>query len=420
MIRLGAELCLQAGHLAAAEARWLCLLAEFDREEGWAEYGCGSCAHWLSWKLGMDRRTAREKIRVARALEELPITKAAFMAGELTYCKVRAVTRIATPATDAELAEFAKVATGAHLATLGRGYRQSRGGSAEPPRTFLRYRLDDDGSIVGSFRLPPAEGKVFLEGLNAERQRHYDEVPVDDRPDLDEQSAVALVAMAEADLADIDPAGSRFVITVHTDGPTLAGEDTGRIPTVEDGPDLEVATVLRLCCDAKVNRMVWGPDGEILDHGRTQRTVTPAQRRALMARDKCCRFPGCGRKRHLKAHHIRHWTDHGPSDLDNLVLLCSEHHHLVHEGGWDLRGNANHALVFYDQDGLPVDPGSRQTHSTADVIPLVNAAHGLDIDAQTVESTWLGERCDYDTMIIGLLARERQAAQTAVDLAEVA
>jgi hypothetical protein len=173
LIRLGDELCSLAGHLAAAEAQWLCLLAEFDREEGWAEYGCGSCAHWLSWKLGMDRRTAQEKLRVARALETLPVTRAAFLAGELTYCKVRAVTRIATPETDGELVEFAKVATGAHLATLGRGYRQSKGtdgGSAEPP-AYLRYRIDEDGSLVGTFRLPPAEGTVFLEGLDAERQR---------------------------------------------------------------------------------------------------------------------------------------------------------------------------------------------------------------------------------------------------------
>jgi len=285
---------------------------------------------------------------------------------------------------------------------------------------FLRYRVDDDGSIVGSFRLPPAEGSVFLEGLDAERRRQYDDVPADQRPDLDGQAAAALVAMAEADLADIDPTGSQFMITIHTDAPTLAGEDTGRVPTVDGGPDLDVATAQRIACDAKVNRMVWGPGSEIIDHGRSQRTSPPAQRRAVLARDKHCRFPGCHRRRHLKLHHIRFWTDDGPTDLSNLVAECAEHHHLLHEGGWQVRGNANEALVYYDPDGRPVDPGSTPTSSTPDAVPLFNAAAGVDIDAQTVESTWAGERCDYDTIIIDLLARERRAAEAAIDLVEVA
>jgi hypothetical protein len=422
LIRLGDELCELAGHLAAAEARWLCLLADFDREEGWAEYGCRSCAHWLSWKLGLDRRTAREKVLVARDLEDLPVIRAAFLAGGLTYAKVRAVTRIATPETDELLAEFAKVATGAHLETLGRGYRQSKteGGSAEPPSTFVRYRVADDGSIVGSFRLPPAEGMVFVTALDAERRCQYDDVPLDERPEVDEQCAVALLAMANKDLADIDPSGNRFMITVHTDGPTLQGEETGRTPTIENGPDVDVATAQRLMCDAKVNRMVWGPGSEILDHGRNYRTSPPAQRRAVTARDKCCRIPGCGRTRHLKVHHIRWWTDDGLTDLSNLVLLCHEHHHLVHEGGWDLRGNANEALVFLDPDGRAVDPGSVTTTSDPETLPRINSEAGLDIEPDTVTSTWLGDRCDYDTVIIALLARERRAAEAANEFAEAA
>jgi hypothetical protein len=261
---------------------------------------------------------------------------------------------------------------------------------------------------------------VFLEGLNAERKRQFEDVPLDERPDLDEQAATALVSMAEADLADIDPSGTRFMITIHTDAPTLAGEDTGRVPTIDGGPDLDVATAQRVACDCKVNRMVWGPGSEILDHGRTYRTSPPAQRRAVIARDKCCRFPGCGRKRRLKVHHIRWWTDDGLTDLCNLVALCPQHHHLVHEGGWDLRGNANEAIVFFDQDGQPVDPCSTETASVPEVLPLVNTAIGLDIEPETVESTWLGERCDYDTIIIDLLARERRAAEAAREFTEAA
>jgi hypothetical protein len=155
-------------------------LAEFDREEGWGEYGCGSCAHWLSWKLGIDRRTGQEKVRVARALEELPVTQAAFLAGELTYSKVRAVTRMATPATDEALAELAKIATGAHLERLSRGYRRTKKpdeddrAPAHRPERFLRYDVESDGSISGSFRLAPDEGMLFLQGVDAERRRLYE------------------------------------------------------------------------------------------------------------------------------------------------------------------------------------------------------------------------------------------------------
>lgn len=170
LIELGDVLCELAAHLAAAEARWLCLLADFDREEGWGEYGCGSCAHWLSWKLGIDRRTGQEKVRVARALEELPVTRAAFLAGELTYSKVRAVTRMATPATDEALAELAKIATGAHLERLSRGYRRTKRldeedqAPADRPERYLRYEIQDDGSITGSFRLRGGRGDAVPAG----------------------------------------------------------------------------------------------------------------------------------------------------------------------------------------------------------------------------------------------------------------
>lgn len=86
-IALGDELCELAGHLAAAEARWLVKLGEFDRREGWGQYGCGSCAHWLSWKLGIERRTGQDKVRVARALEVLSVIAGSFGRGELSYSK---------------------------------------------------------------------------------------------------------------------------------------------------------------------------------------------------------------------------------------------------------------------------------------------------------------------------------------------
>lgn len=417
LVAMGDRLCRWAGHLAAAEARWLVLLAEFDRRWGWAEYGCRSAVHWLSWKLGIEARTAHEKLRVAHALEDLPVIRGAFERGELTYSKVRAVTRIATPATDADLAASAKVATAAHLERLVRGHRANqrwedeRDRSAERPEPFLRTWVDEDGFVCGSFRLAPDDGAVFDQALQA----HTPTVPAgEDRPEPQRAAAAALAAVAEASLAATDPLSSRFLVTVHVDAPTLAGEDTARDGWTDDAAPVPAETVRRLACDAKVNRVVWGPAGELLDVGHDLRVASLPQHRALRARDGGCRFPGCDRTRRLRAHHLLHWADGGPTDLANLVLLCPHHHRQVHEGGWDLRGRADEALVLYDPQGRPVMPGSVELPTTdPDRITAANHQQGLAIDAHTATSTWLGERCDYDTWITNLLHAEHHATRQA-------
>src|SRR5438876_961315 len=111
--RLEAEITEFAAHLAAAECRWLELVAEYDRRRAYETWGCISCAYWLNWKCGLDMRSARDKVRVARALEGLPVVRSAFTAGRLSYSKVRAITRVATPGTEAGLVMLAEHATGA-------------------------------------------------------------------------------------------------------------------------------------------------------------------------------------------------------------------------------------------------------------------------------------------------------------------
>ena len=97
--------------------------------------------------------------------------------------------------------------------------------------------------------------------------------------------------------------------------------------------------------------------------------------------------------------------------MENLVLLCAEHHRKVHEGGWNIRGDANQALLFLDPDGQAVDPGGVILASDPERILRDHTEMGLDITTKTARSTWLGERCDYDTAIIGLLHKERLAAR---------
>ena len=167
--RLEAQICELAGHLAAATCRFLVLLADFDARRGWASWEMGSCAQWLSWKCQMSSGTAREHVRVARALRDLPVIRARFAAGRLSYAKVRALTRIATPATEAGLAELAGPMTANQLERFARAHRQvTQADDADARvRRRLTWRFEEDGSLSGTFRLPPLQGAVLLKALRA-------------------------------------------------------------------------------------------------------------------------------------------------------------------------------------------------------------------------------------------------------------
>ena len=167
--RLEAQICELAGHLAAATCRFLVLLADFDARRGWASWEMGSCAQWLSWKCQLSSGTAREHVRVARALRDLPVIRARFAAGRLSYAKVRALTRIATAGTEAGLAGLAGPMTANQLERFARAHRQvTRADDADARvRRRLVWRVEEDGSLSGTFRLPPLQGAVLLKALRA-------------------------------------------------------------------------------------------------------------------------------------------------------------------------------------------------------------------------------------------------------------
>jgi len=167
--RLEAQICELAGHLAAATCRFLVLLGDFDAREGWASWDMSSCAAWLSWKCQMSSHTAREHVRVARALCGLPVIRGEFGAGRLSYAKVRALTRIATPDTEAGLAELAGPMTGNQLERFARAHRQvsSADDAAARIRRRVTWRFEEDGSLSGTFRLPPLQGAIVLKALRA-------------------------------------------------------------------------------------------------------------------------------------------------------------------------------------------------------------------------------------------------------------
>jgi hypothetical protein len=215
---LAAQITELAGHLNAANYRWLCLIGEFDRRNSWSDGTLKSCAHWLNFKCGLDLGAAREKVRVAHALPTLPKIAAAMARGELSYSKVRALTRVAQEATEDYFLMMALHGTAHHVETLVRHYRRvkeveelSREGAQQRNRRFS-YWFDSDGSLVFNGRLPALAGTALINALDA--------------------------AMEALPPSDIDPewpknvsTPERYQVVVHVDAETLRESTAGRCET---------------------------------------------------------------------------------------------------------------------------------------------------------------------------------------------
>ena len=173
--RLGDAIAELAAHLDAATARLLDLIREFDARGGWNS-GFRSCAHWLSWRVGLDLGAARERVRVARALGTLPRLSEAFARGELSYAKVRALTRVATPETEARLLAVGRAGTAAHVERIVRGWRrvdrnaEAREARRQHAHRSLHVHQDEDGTVVVRGRLAPEVGALLLRALDAARE----------------------------------------------------------------------------------------------------------------------------------------------------------------------------------------------------------------------------------------------------------
>jgi Domain of unknown function (DUF222)/HNH endonuclease len=173
---------------------------------------------------------------------------------------------------------------------------------------------------------------------------------------------------------------------------------------VQDGPSISPETARRLGCDAAVVRII-ERDGRPLSVGRRRRTIPPALRRALRARDDGCRFPGCTHRRFLHAHHVEHWARGGPTALDNLVQLCSYHHRLVHEGGFQVQPSGMNRVRFRRPDGHVIEQEPRCTGATGPTLEQRHRREGLHVDADTVKPLSMGDSLDYGIAVEALLAR---------------
>jgi hypothetical protein len=350
-----------AGHLNAANYRFLSLLAEFDRRKGWNCRATRDCAHWLNWKCGIDLGAAREKVRTARALEKLPLVSAAMERGAISYSNVRAITRVATPENEHYFLQIARHGTAHHVETLVRAYRRAEAQELSRERQQqmnrgVRYCWDDDdGSLVLKVRLPAAVGALVLKALEAA----VPETPPDEveRPTWSHKRADAMAVIFESFMAhgaEAMSGGERHQVVVHVSPETLSAGGGDRCE-IEDGPAIAAETARRLTCDASVIAIVENEKGEPLSVGRKTRSIPPAIQRALNSRDKGCRFPGCTHKKYTDAHHIKHWARGGETKMSNLVTLCRFHHRKVHEGQVVVQVLDDGAIRFVQPNGESFD-----------------------------------------------------------------
>ena len=446
--RLAEQIAELSLRIDVAECELLGLILRFEQCGEWAHQGARSMAHWLTWRCGMGLRAAQERARIARALPGLPKIAAALRGGEVSFSKVRAMTRVATPANEAELLDRAIHSTGSQLERICRAYRNVLRGADDKPendrwndadRRFLRSRSGPMGMVRIEIQLPPEEAQIVLETVNslakpeprAESNQVEDGTSADaasparpGRPAPEPRSAErsdrgyherhirerrladALVGIFEGVRREAPKlsGGTVHEIMVHTTLEALRRKPgEGPAGTLEDGTLLDPTTMRRLSSEAAVVFVRRGDDGEVLDVGRATRTIPPALRRALRIRDGGCRFPGCDCHRHVDAHHVKHWVDGGETSLDNLITLCRFHHRAVHERGFSVSAEGDD-FVFRDRHGELIERVPRRPLHAGDFEPLRwPPAVGVNrLDPHGVLPRWNGDGLNLDWAVDSL------------------
>ena len=334
----------------------LVLIRRFDERAGWLRWGFDNCADWLHWRCDLSLSAAREKVRVAHALKTLPAVAMAFARGELSYSKVRALTRVADGHNEDELLAFALHTTASRVEERCRELRCGTVASTDDAirahgRRALTVRRDPvRGTVTITVELPLETAELIDKALDRARDAMVSIGPEFAEKSWAAQRADALVAMAKSYLSGSGDASAgtpdQYQVTVHVDQASLA-EGKGR-------SGLPIESVRRLACDAERIVIVEDENGQPLSVGRKTRIVPTAIRRALWARDKSCRFPGCQHKRFVDAHHVEHWSAGGETSLANLMLLCTAHHRLVHEDGFRIEKDYRDRWFFRRPDGRAV------------------------------------------------------------------
>ena len=462
---LGNQIAEMSAHIDAAMHRLLTAIREFDVASGWHVQGALSCAHWLAWRVGWDLRTARERVRVARKLAELPLIDEELRRGAMSYSQARAITRVATADNEELWVGYAKHMPASQLDTLCRSYQnvqaydQAHGSEAgamagavaaahvAAQRTVTR-RILDNGMVKFEVVLPSDEAAIVWAALNASstgtaltpadslvaEPSTAEPIRADQTP---AEPRTAEPSRAEHSNAAQTPAEHSFVTPPTAKAPTSADRGQQRADAFMDivqdrvrggrpqrtpieiiitvphaglhgsaepsdlammanGEVIATATARRLCCDAGVVVAHVDAHGVPLSIGRKTRTIPVAINRALRLRDRTCRFPGCTHSRYVDGHHIEHWANGGDTALSNLMLLCSAHHTLLHEGGCRVESDGSNSWNFFDHrnrriDAQPHRPMTNSVDTQRDLAGLHDAHAALPIAANTNDSNY--SRC---------------------------
>ncbi len=357
-----------AARINTATYDLLVLVRQFDERAGWLKWGLANCAEWLHWRCDLSMSAAREKVRVAHALKTLPAITTAFSSGELSYSKVRPLTRVAQAANEESLLAFALKTTASRVEERCRELRcgttesVSEVNLAHARRSLRVHRDTERGMMTITVELPLETGELLEKALDRARDSTASQTPTLVDESWSVQQADALVTVTNAYLSGNGEKAActsdNYQVTVHVDRSALANRD-GR-------SSLPIESVKRLCCDGDAVVIVEDEEGEPLSVGRKTRTVPTAIKRALRARDKGCKFPGCHHRRFVDAHHIQHWSAGGETSLSNLMLLCSRHHRLVHEGGFRIERDYQDRWFFKRPDGRAVPSCGYQAQDVID------------------------------------------------------
>ena len=406
--------------------RQLTLIRVIDEAEIWAAQGARSCAAWLGFRIGLSAGSARERVRVARALSDLPLIDAAMAEGRVSFSKARALTRVATPENEGDLLAMALASTAAQLERICSGLKRALSAGSEDGEEdvgverYVQMRTMGDGTREVRARLHADEAALLMEVLHQVREGLSQECGSMAAGDSAEEAhpnlADALVRLAQTGPAQVRLTDVKEKVAVPANDDEVATFAAPRevvvhlehdmfgdlAATLDDGSRVPAETFRRVACDCALRCTLDEPaadGGGGIDVGRRTRSISPTLRRALNRRDDGCRFPGCECRRYLDAHHIEHWAHGGETTMANLVTLCTFHHQLLHEGGWQVRAEDG-GFVFSDSAG--------RVRVTLSKVPEVRVVSGdlvasvgvLPTDADpTLTIGWDGRAVDYDHVI---------------------
>ena len=328
-------------------------LVQIDRAELWRNTEAACMAHWVSMRYGLSYWKADRWMHAAYALESLPEVSKAFCAGDLGIDQVVELTRLAKVSSEPETSLLSWAERHTAGAIRARADKEIRW-SAEQVKSLQQQRslswgLYEQGRrFAAVLDVPAAEGAVFLKAIT----RQLDRAPAGPAC-IEARRADALMMIASAQIAG-DPDPDRATIVIHTSPEALA---SGAPAELEGGGVIDGATVERLGCHARVQTVLEDSRGNAFRLGRMAREPSSAMVRQLRYRDRDCQFPACPHRRFTNAHHIVHWARGGATDLENLVLICTYHHKLVHELGWGIKREPDGTVSWFYPDGNPYRAG---------------------------------------------------------------